>query len=241
MLDINKGGSSSPANRVPIADEEGVTVAPDVVTEVLGQLDLGPVLASLDKDLKPKWTGPPFFRSNEATAWGCLWKCWVCCSCWWCKNSDMWPWGSSLETVPTSSSVRISTPVDLLLLLNGGLVLFALLNKGLAFIRSKKSLQRKYEIMVSNLATLKLEQINKYVPSLVSIHSWSFGTVYRGKCKGLRSGMRWPMPRRSVSQFAPITGRRGRGAIGHEKVRTWWGTFLEAGHDWKTKKRTLWS
>ena len=54
MLDINKGGSSSPANRVPIADEEGVTVAPDVVTEVLGQLDLGPVLASLDKDLKPK-------------------------------------------------------------------------------------------------------------------------------------------------------------------------------------------
>ena len=49
--------------------------------------------------------------------------------------------------------------------------------------------------------------------------------------------MRWPMPRRSVSQFAPITGRRGRGAIGHEKVRTWWGTFLEAGHDWKTKKK----
>ena len=149
MLDINKGGSSSPANRVPIAEEEGVTVAPAAVeTEVLGQLDLGPVLASLDKDLKPKWTGPPFFRSNEAT-WGCLWKCWVCCSCWWCKNSDMWPWGSSLETVPTSSSVRISTPVDLLLLLNGGLVLFALLNKGLAFIRSKKSLQRKCEIIVS--------------------------------------------------------------------------------------------
>ena len=55
MLDINKGGSSSPANRVPIAEEEGVTVAPAAAeTEVLGQLDFGPVLASLDKDLKPK-------------------------------------------------------------------------------------------------------------------------------------------------------------------------------------------
>ena len=95
ILDINKGGSSSgPANKVLTVEEVLVFVAGGRLT----WLDLGPVLASLDKDLKPKWTGPPFFRSN---ATGCLWKCWVCCSCWWCKNSDMWPWGSSLETVPT--------------------------------------------------------------------------------------------------------------------------------------------
>ena len=185
MLDINKGGSSSPANKVPIAaEEEGVT---PVVAEVLGQLDLGPVLASLDNDLNPKWTGPPFFRSNDgafnAAEGGCLWKCWVCCSCWWCKNSDMWPWGSSLETVPTSSSVRISTPVDLLLLLNGGLVLFVLLNKGLAFIRSKKSLQRKCEIiMVSNSM---IKKIFAMLPNLsFEIQTWASKDVVSGGRRG---------------------------------------------------------
>ena len=50
ILDINKGGSSSgPANKV-LTVEEVLFVAGGRLT----WLDLGPVLASLDKDLKPK-------------------------------------------------------------------------------------------------------------------------------------------------------------------------------------------
>ena len=50
ILDINKGGSSSgPANKVLT-----VVVVVVVVAAALRLLDLGPVLASLDKDLKPK-------------------------------------------------------------------------------------------------------------------------------------------------------------------------------------------
>ena len=49
-------------------------------------------------------------------------------------------WFKTLLTIHTSSSVSISTPVDLLLPVNGGLGFVDLLNKGLAFIRSRKSL-----------------------------------------------------------------------------------------------------
>lgn len=127
ILDMSRGGSSSPENNVD---------------------ELCFDLASLDKLLKPE---PPekldgFLRSK--TGWGWCWCLWwkrCCCSCWWCKNSDMWPWGSSLDTVPTSSSVRISTPVDLKL--NGCCCWLGvcccwflrwILKKGLAFILSRK-------------------------------------------------------------------------------------------------------